>query len=417
MPMSVRALPILQEWDCHSCTMCCRDYVVHVTAEETARIEGQGWEKEPEFAGVPFFKRDGLFGRGRRSLNQKDGACVFLGEGGRCRIHAKFGAAAKPLACRIFPFILVPAGEQWRVGLRFACPSVTEGQGRPLNQHMSDVREYAAALEKQNPEAAALPPPPLQGGQSVPWDDLHTFVKALGILLAQRVNRVERRLRMCLALADLCRQSRFDKVSGKKLEDFLGILINALEDEVPFDPASLPRPSGIGRILFRQLVALYGRKDHGEHAGVARGGRLALLGAAVAFARGSGRVPRVHGLLPETTFEKLEEPAGPWPDACEDLLERYYLTKIHSMQFAGPTNFRMNFWEGLESLVLTFPAIGWLSRAFVDRPRLDAVKLALRIVDDSFGHHPLLGSGRQRLALRILSFRKETSKLAAWYSR
>ena len=91
--------------------------------------------------------------------------------------------------------------------------------------------------------------------------------------------------------------------------------------------------------------------------------------------------------------------------------------RLHSLQFAGPTNFRMSFWDGLESLVLTFPAIAWLSRAFGDRPRKEAVIQALRIVDDSFGYHPLLGSSRQKLAIRILSFRGEIPRLIAWYSR
>src|SRR5437016_2415053 len=100
MPLSVRALPVLQNWDCHGCTACCREYIVHVTDEERRRIEEQGWAKRPEFAGVPLFKRLGGW-RGRWALNQKGGGCVFLDEGGRCRIHEEFGSAAKPLACRI----------------------------------------------------------------------------------------------------------------------------------------------------------------------------------------------------------------------------------------------------------------------------------------------------------------------------
>ena len=40
-----------------------------------------------------------------------DGACVFLDPAGRCRIHAKFGEAAKPLACRLYPLVIHPAGK------------------------------------------------------------------------------------------------------------------------------------------------------------------------------------------------------------------------------------------------------------------------------------------------------------------
>ncbi len=66
--MQVRSLPVLQNWDCHSCGDCCRSYAVPATAEERRRIEGQGWEALPEFQGVPFFvKRGGEF-----YLNHRD---------------------------------------------------------------------------------------------------------------------------------------------------------------------------------------------------------------------------------------------------------------------------------------------------------------------------------------------------------
>jgi lysine-N-methylase len=413
MSLPVRALPVIQNWDCHSCSNCCREYIVHVTAEERQRIEGQEWTKQPGFDGVSLFK----WTKGGWALNQQGGGCVFLDEHARCRIHGKFGPEGKPLACRVYPFLLVPSGDSWRVGLRFACPSAAKNQGAPINQHLAEVRQYARMLAEQNPKVESVPAPPLQGRQIVSWDDIDTFIQALANVMEQREDRVERRLRKCLALANLCRQAKFVRVSGKRLQEFLGILINAIEEEAPKHPQDIPRPTGIGRILFRQLVALYARKDVGEHAGIAKRGRLALLGAAVRFARGTGAVPRVHGTLPEVTFEKLEEPVGPWTDECELLLERYYLTKIYSMQFAGTMNFGSRFWDGLESLALTFPAIGWLSRAYVNRPRIEAVTQALRIVDDSFGYHPLLGSARQKLAIRILSFRGEIPRLIAWYGR
>src|SRR5213076_90831 len=108
-----------------------------------------------------------------RLNHRPDGACVFLGPDNRCRIHAKFGSAAKPLACRVYPFMLVPAGDHWRVGLRFACPSATRSEGRPLKEHTAAVRGYAAELEKQqNFAGRTLEPPPLQGRQAVAWSDL-----------------------------------------------------------------------------------------------------------------------------------------------------------------------------------------------------------------------------------------------------
>src|SRR3989442_9372312 len=98
MSSPLRALPVVQNWDCHSCSWCCREYIVHVSDEERERIEKQGWDKEPGFEGVPVVVKK----KGRWQLNQTAAqACVFLAENGLCRIHAKFGAAAKPLACRM----------------------------------------------------------------------------------------------------------------------------------------------------------------------------------------------------------------------------------------------------------------------------------------------------------------------------
>ena len=97
MPLPVRSLPVLQNWDCHGCSDCCRTYAVPLSVEETDRIEKQGWEREPEFQGVQLF----MTVRGNTSLaHRPSGGCVFLNDEGRCKIHAKFGSAAKPLGWR-----------------------------------------------------------------------------------------------------------------------------------------------------------------------------------------------------------------------------------------------------------------------------------------------------------------------------
>jgi lysine-N-methylase len=123
--------------------------------------------------------------------------------------------------------------------------------------------------------------------------------------------------------------------------------------------------------------------------------------------------------MPATTFEAAEAPAGPLPAESEALLSRYYRVKTESLQFCGPANFRMSFWDGLDSLILTFPAIMWLSRvlAAACRPRDEAIHLALRVVDDNFGFNPLLGTARQVWGLRMLNNKGELPRLVAWYAR
>lgn len=430
MSLPVRSLTVLQNWDCQGCTDCCRQYAVSVNAEERARIESQGWSQEPDFQGVRLFARSGnwLAGYSYRLNHRADGACVFLGPDNRCRIHVKFGSAAKPLACRIYPYALVPAGDHWKLGLRFACPSSVEDRGKPLADHLSEARDYAAALEAEASTAAiAVPPPPLQGSQSVPWGDLFRITAALSKLLADEADTVERRWRKVLFLVATLRKARFDgrgdpkkAVTGGRMSELLHVLGEASGDEVPVSPDEVPPPGWVGRMVFRPLAALYARKDTGPDRGSAQSGPFSRLFAAVQFARGKGRVPQTHAAVPKgVRFADAEKPLGPLGDEASALLARWARVKIESGQFCGPSNFGLSVWDGLETLAAAFPAAMWLARVLVagGRPTDEAVRLAVRIVDDNFGFNKLLGGVRQKFALRLLGSKGELPKLVAWYGR
>lgn len=414
---------MVQSWDCQGCSNCCREYRVFLNDAEVLRLEEQDWS-ETDLADTPRVVHD----RSGTRLNQRvDASCVFLSEQGRCRIHERFGPEAKPFACRLYPFVLVPAGDHWRVSLRYACPSAARNEGRPLREHEAALREFALELErierstgrdpKHGKKLLAAGPPALQGRQVVDWPDLFAFQKKLLSILQDRKDRLERRWRRCLALVSLCRMARFEQVKGDRLNEFLDLVSTSLDGDVPTDPILVPKPSWVGRVLFRQAAALLARTDVGPERGIAMQGRLALLRAAWRFALGTGQVPRVHAAMPETTFERIEEPAAPLSAAAEAALERYYTVKVGSLQFCGPTNFDMHFWSGLQSLALTMPVILWLTRALSHLQQNEAVTRAIGIVDGNFGYSPLLGSRRQRFSLGILADRGELEKLIAWYSR
>ena len=202
MNWPVRHLPVVQNWDCHGCGECCREYRVTVTDTERARIESQSWSDDPRYAGIPLFIKGGTWRKPEYRLNvRSDNTCIFLGEDGRCRIHAKFGSDAKPLACRIYPYVLIPAGDHWRVGIRFACPSAAENKGRPLQAGVDDLRSYARALEqRESVSGRSTTPPALYGRVHISWDDLERFTGALLSIIARPDSPIEYRLRLCLAL-------------------------------------------------------------------------------------------------------------------------------------------------------------------------------------------------------------------------
>jgi Fe-S-cluster containining protein len=54
-------------------------------------------------------------------LRAVDGACVFLDEAERCRLHAHFGASSKPLICQQYPLVVLKTEAETRVGIDPGC--------------------------------------------------------------------------------------------------------------------------------------------------------------------------------------------------------------------------------------------------------------------------------------------------------
>ena len=131
MSLPIQKLPVMQNWSCHSCSDCCRLGVV-ISDDEKRRIEALDLANDPEVAPKPWFAAAGA-GSKKWALTQRPGGgCVFLTSARRCRLQERFGADAKPFICRLFPFVLIPAGDHWRVGMRCTCPSAAANRGRPL---------------------------------------------------------------------------------------------------------------------------------------------------------------------------------------------------------------------------------------------------------------------------------------------
>ncbi len=304
------------------------------------------------------------------------------------------------------------------MGLRFGCPSAAENRGKPVTQQAATLTSLVKKFQKQQElPSGKVSPPLLRKSQEADWADLLRFQKVLQNLLEDKEDRVELRLRKCLMLANLCRNAKFDVIKGRRLDEFLELVTPALAEEVPADPTTLPRPSWIGRILFRQLAAMYCRKDRGELRGKANRNRLALFYAGCKFGLGVGKVPNLNARMGKYLFADLEKPVGELPPGCEAALARYFQVKLTSFQFCGPTNANLSFWDGLESLALTYPIILWLTRAIPAEDREKALRQAIHIVDDHFGYNPLLKKGRYKFAMSILASHGELPKLIAWYSR
>ncbi|GAC1469109.1 MAG: hypothetical protein NVSMB9_12530 [Isosphaeraceae bacterium] len=389
-----------------------------VTGEEKDRIESLDLANDPEVAPGPWFAPVGRGSRNWKLKHRPDGSCVFLTTENRCRIHERFGADVKPFVCRLFPFVLIPAGDHWRVGMRFSCPSAAANQGRPAAEAENDLKHLSHLLEQHVGRSAdSAPPPLLQAGLQLSWPDVGRVVQVFVEIVQDRRDRLERRLRKCLAVAHVCGRTRFDNLQGKRLSKYLQAVRNAMETEVPREAEDLKPPDRLlGGVLFRALLAIFARRDRDVDRASSIRGRLGRVLDGWRFVRGRGLVPRVNEFLPETRFEEVERSRGLTPE-IDETLERYYLVKLNSLQFCGPPNFDLPLLAGLESLVLTLPMILWLRRALSDRPPEEAVRQAIQLVDDHFGGNPILGFPHIQYLQRTVAQRGELEKLVAWYSR
>ena len=99
MPLPVRHLPVLQNWDCHVCGTCCQEYVVTITDEERKRLEAQGWDRDKDLGGfAPFVRHGPFWGRTWRLNHRPDGSCVSSAT--RAAAASTNASATKPSRCR-----------------------------------------------------------------------------------------------------------------------------------------------------------------------------------------------------------------------------------------------------------------------------------------------------------------------------
>jgi len=419
--MSVPALqlPTIQNWSCHNCGGCCRQHVVEVTQEEHRRIQEQNWGSDSDFpAGAQTVVPMG--GGQMRLAQQPDGACVFLDSKGLCRIHAKFGEAAKPLACRIYPWAFHPAGRLVAVSLRFSCPSVVASRGRPAAESRNELRDIVAEVVPDN--IRDIPPPRLHSRESVDWSDFLRIRDTLDSLIAVPGEPVIVKLLRALFVAELVGQSKFKSVRGARLSEFLDVIRTAACSEIDSLPIRPAKPAAVARVQFRLLVAQYARRDTAADLTFSLRHRWNLLRRATRFARGRGLLPESPEATHAVSFHQLEYPFGGLPDDAEEILTRYLRVKIQGIHFCGRAYYDAPFVEGFCSLAMVVAGVLYLARwraAAAGRDSLvaDDVCHALATADHNHGFSRALGLRAARRRIRQLARLKEISRLCVWYSR
>ena len=232
MPLPIKTLPILEQWDCHGCGICCRGAAVLLNDADLKRLREQHWEKHPDFRGKKVIVRAGLFDRRFRLAHRKDGTCVFQDADKLCRIHREFGYDAKPHVCRMAPLQMIPLENFVYVTLRRYCPSAAADKGRPLKEQLDEYRRLAVASDAV-PEPT--PPPKLTRRYRRPWKEAMAVAEVLNKFMLDERYPLVRRLVHGLEFCHLLDQCRLKKIQGRRLAELLSVLkASAVEAAGPF---------------------------------------------------------------------------------------------------------------------------------------------------------------------------------------
>jgi len=400
-----------QRYDCRGCTNCCRELVVQLTAADRDRIDQQNWADE--LSTQPYLRLGRI-----HVLNQMpDGRCVFLSEDGRCRIHAKHGPAAKPLACQLYPFTLEADHDGLRAGLRFDCPTVARNDGPPLASHRSNLADLASVFATELPSAHRASGERLElvRGHAVSAETVDRLVDLIHRWLRDTKRPLLHRLLGFHEVVHTLGEARLNRFDDDRLIELVELLMSDMPQRVSelADAPAAPPTAKQSRLL-RQAVFV-----HCEHLSAREVGasfaktlvyRLDQLRRARRMTAGQGEVPRLGPLEVGVDFNTIQRVVAD-PDLggqpCHRLVTRYLEERVACRTAFGPAYYGWPVLDGLQALLLAVGVTGWLARCLAAAGQrsvygFEDVVRAVGLVDRTAGRAPGLGAKSAQLRLRYL---------------
>lgn len=409
MKINLRALPIVEQWDCHNCTSCCRETTIQLNPEDIIRLQQQKWSEHPEYREVPVMHRSAWLGGAWVLAHKPDGSCIFLTEAGRCRIHEQFGFDAKPHMCKLFPLQVVRTDRDACATMLRSCPSAAADRGRPLIEHLQSLNRLLNDDSEQFSSAVA---PPVTRRSTSNWEDFHRIANQLQSLLTEErfplVRRVVHALRFCQLLDD----SKWNRVREESKPELVELFTQlAYEGSGQIFENRQP-PKRRSARLFRRLGAHFIRCVPGGPPTRSWSDHFRIWRQSGQLARTSVEVPELHPLFTSTAIEKLERPLGPLAAEVLRPLNRFFESHAASKRFAlsQPTRPLV---ENLRRVAFALPMSLWMLRwRAVDREPAadDMVQIVVAL------ERGLELSALSR-ATSYLAESGELEQLVAWYSR
>jgi Fe-S-cluster containining protein len=406
---------------CSRCGECCRGSNVLLAEGEADRLASLPWDgADRDLAEIkPGSTLPGDSVPGRLALaRREDGACVYLGPSNQCRIHERFGAEAKPLMCRLFPFGFSTLGDRVAVDVSFACKAVREEWGAPLS---TQVAEWTRLF----PEA----PRESKGHRFSRKYDVRGEVLAeveshlLELLSEERLSLPDR-IRAVWEFHRLGTTSDPSTDAARKLREVMrqGIPKQILERPVPHGSETMDKT---GRAVFfhllflmlnptpRELFSLSGRAKEREV-------RLRVQ-AADAYKFSDAR-PLIDNRESRATFRAIGAVSPEYLARGDgsSLLARYLGAKIQGQRFMREGDEEIPFLEAVPRLLLSYPMAVWTAKALAaERGAAEAKDVdargALRLIDRAFGQIRLsLLPSAQRKAFRFVLLETDLPIAATW---
>lgn len=415
MSLPIVTTEIDQRWSCHQCGHCCRGSLVYLSEAEVARIKEQQWGSDAVLGDQRIMVATGNRARPYRLAHRADGSCVFLGDDGLCRIHAKFGYEAKPTICQVFPLQLVPQDKQAVLTTRRACPSAAADLGVPIKDHLPFIKQL---VRDDKLRAEPIAAPLLKTGERRDWKTARVVLQCIGDLLQDERYPPVRKIVHALQFASLLNQANTRPLEDAKLWELARALVQVVPDEAKMFFEERKEPKSYSKVMFR-LMAIECARLHPQVRHLPRwSARWQLMRIAWKVVIGRGSTPYVDQIFSQTTFDKLEQPLGALTPEVYRPLSRMIETHSASYMYAVSDRSDWTIIESIRALAILYPVGLWLLR-WVANDRTPTVEDMMSIVvalDRTQGHASLSG-GAHRWRLSMLGSQEELERLVVWYGR
>ncbi|MCC6979882.1 MAG: YkgJ family cysteine cluster protein [Candidatus Melainabacteria bacterium] len=381
-------LPDEINYECTGCGKCCGGWSVPMTQDDYERISAVNWGeyddrykmgdlfrdlKPYESAGTPY---------GYAIKEGGDGHCPFLKDN-LCFIHSKHGSTFKPSICQLFPYCFNETPSGIYATVSFVSMGVVNNSGKPLTEQRdyleTKLKEFKTLFPDHHPNWSNLK---LAVDKPLAWDEYLEIEKEMLKIWAERDKPLDDRF---LAISDM--------------------LVSRFKGAAVTPPANAGSMKSLDKNLLVALYKIYFPvKKLGRGEGDFNAGRFAYQ----TLFEGVFPGLRLKSPTRSYSFEELAKMEFPQDKDVEDLIYRYFRSRIFAKLYFGAGFGQLSLITGFHHLLLTYvllkenSKIVALSRGAGTVSYVDVV-VAVRTLEKRLGETALGGYAAAILELLLFS--------------